>query len=397
MKTKIIIPLFFFYLINITGNVAKAQWVEQNSGTTNDLFGVYFTDANHGVAVGLNGIILRTINGGQLWQNASSPTSNHLVTVCFPSPGVGYAAGFGGTIVKSVNGGNNWTLLNSGTLSYINSLHFFNDTAGFAAGENDLIIYTNDGGNTWTPRTNGTNSNQNIYKLSFVSPQIGYAAISENPYHGVLKTTDGGNSWLKDTLGFNMPFSVCFIDANTGFAVGSFNHIWKTVNGGQKWTATDSSNGGCYYDVFFSNPATGYIIGDQGMIKKTTNVGSNWQQETTNTISSLRSIYFTDALNGYAVGLNGTILKKGLNTSAPDIENADSKILIYPNPASDNITVEVNQKALIEILNLQGQLIKSLESEETQTTINISDIEKGMYFIKIQTNNAFTVKKFVKG
>ena len=395
MKRQILF-LVLFLVYNVINNEVKAQWVQQNSGTTNDLYGVCFTDANHGVAVGLNGIIIRTVNGGILWQNASSPTTNHLVTVCFPSPGVGYAAGYSGTIVKTINGGSDWTILNSGTLSYINSLHFFNDTVGFAAGNNDLIIYTNDGGSTWSPKTNGTNSNQNINKLSFISSQIGYAAITENPYHGVLKTTDGGNSWAKDTLGLNIPFSVFFTDSSTGFAVGTFNHIWKTVNGGQNWTVTDSSNGGCYYDVFFSNPATGYVIGDQGMIMKTTDVGSNWQQETTNTTTSLRSVYFTDAINGYVVGLNGLILKKGINTSVSDIENTDNKVIIYPDPASDNITVEGTQKAVVEILNLQGQLIKSVAANESRTTINISDIEKGMYIIEVKTDSAIIVKKFIK-
>ena len=396
MKRKIIFSLFLFSLINISIHTVKAQWVQQNSGTSNHLFGVCFTDANHGVAVGLNGIIVRTINGGQLWQNASSPTTNHLVTVCFPSPGVGYAAGNGGAIVKTTNGGSDWTLLNSGTLSYINSLHFFNDTAGFAAGNNDLIIYTNDGGNTWSPRTNGTNSNQNINKLSFISDQIGYAAISENPYHGVLKTTDGGNSWVKDTLGFNLPYSVFFTNASTGFAVGTFNHIWKTVNGGQNWTVTDSSNGGCYYDVFFTNPATGYVIGDQGMIMKTTDVGSNWQQETTNTTTSLRSVFFTDAINGYVVGLNGLILKKGLNTSVSNFEKTDNNLNIYPDPASDNITIEGTQNAVVEILNLQGQLIKSFVTNDIHTTLNISALEKGMYFIEVKTDSKLLIKKFVK-
>ena len=39
-------------------------WTSQSSGTTNYLYGVSFTDANTGTAVGWNGTIIRTTNGG---------------------------------------------------------------------------------------------------------------------------------------------------------------------------------------------------------------------------------------------------------------------------------------------------------------------------------------------
>jgi hypothetical protein len=40
------------------------SWAVQTSGTTNDLHGVSFTDANNGTVVGDDGTILRTTNGG---------------------------------------------------------------------------------------------------------------------------------------------------------------------------------------------------------------------------------------------------------------------------------------------------------------------------------------------
>jgi photosystem II stability/assembly factor-like uncharacterized protein len=41
-----------------------ATWTSQASGTNNPLFGVAFTDANTGTAVGDGGTILRTTDGG---------------------------------------------------------------------------------------------------------------------------------------------------------------------------------------------------------------------------------------------------------------------------------------------------------------------------------------------
>jgi hypothetical protein len=36
----------------------------------------------------------------------------------------------------------------------------------------------------------------------------------------------------------------------------------------------------------------------------------------------------------------------------------------------------------VEILNLKGQLVKSLNSQNLEVSILISDIQKGLYFVK---------------
>ena len=71
-------------------------------------------------------------------------------------------------------------------------------------------------------------------------------------------------------------------------------------------------------------------------------------------------------------------------------------ITIYPNPALDYINVEVPQKSQIEILNVQGQLMKSVKANENFVTINVSKYASGMYFIKVNAENGLEVKKFVK-
>jgi photosystem II stability/assembly factor-like uncharacterized protein len=43
------------------------NWIAQNSGTSETLWTVYFTDANIGWAVGMWGTVLKTTNGGKIW------------------------------------------------------------------------------------------------------------------------------------------------------------------------------------------------------------------------------------------------------------------------------------------------------------------------------------------
>lgn len=78
--------------------------------------------------------------------------------------------------------------------------------------------------------------------------------------------------------------------------------------------------------------------------------------------------------------------------------NPDKKqqIIIYPDPATDNITIVIPEKATIEILNIEGQLIKRMNTNENQTTIDISNFAKGIYFVKLKTDKGIAVKKFLK-
>jgi len=74
----------------------------------------------------------------------------------------------------------------------------------------------------------------------------------------------------------------------------------------------------------------------------------------------------------------------------------DNSLFIYPNPASDNISIIIPQKSEIEISNLQGQIIKRINTTEKQMTIDISGLTKGMYFIKVTTENEIITNKFIK-
>ena len=76
--------------------------------------------------------------------------------------------------------------------------------------------------------------------------------------------------------------------------------------------------------------------------------------------------------------------------------NVNNEMGIYPNPATNQINIETSQKSEIEILNLEGQIIKALSTTSNQTSIDISDFAKGVYFIKVRTEKGVMVEKFVK-
>jgi hypothetical protein len=72
------------------------------------------------------------------------------------------------------------------------------------------------------------------------------------------------------------------------------------------------------------------------------------------------------------------------------------KYNIFPTITTDKITVEIPEKSEIEILNIDGRIIKSIISDGNHICIDVSGYAKGMYFVKAKTDNGLSVKKFIK-
>ena len=71
---------------------------------------------------------------------------------------------------------------------------------------------------------------------------------------------------------------------------------------------------------------------------------------------------------------------------------------IYPNPATDNLTIELqnsNIKQKVEIIDISGKTIYS-SYILNKATINISKFSKGVYTIKVYLDKNIDIKKFVK-
>lgn len=74
------------------------------------------------------------------------------------------------------------------------------------------------------------------------------------------------------------------------------------------------------------------------------------------------------------------------------------QVSIYPNPANDNVVVNsTNSIYNIEISNTIGEIVKSQNLNCTAGIINVSDLNKGIYIIRIKSENgtALSVKKLI--
>jgi photosystem II stability/assembly factor-like uncharacterized protein len=143
-----------FFLDNNTGWVSGigtmqkttsggTTWTTQPIGTSDYIYGVFFTDANSGWAVGYYGMIKKTTDGGASWTTLISNTTETLEGLAFSDINTGWVVG-PRTILKTTNGGANWTSEISHTSNAIISVSFVGSKNGWAAGAQGAILhYTN--------------------------------------------------------------------------------------------------------------------------------------------------------------------------------------------------------------------------------------------------------------
>jgi len=401
-----------FYILLITMLIvsgAKAQWVPQNSGTTNDLKSVCFPIANKGYAVGTGGTILKTTDGGETWMTQVSGTTKDLFSLCFTNAVTGYAVGDSGTILKTTTGGAYWNPQSSGTSNNLRCVQFPAEDTGYAVGTGSIVLKTTNGGTNWFIQN--TNSSYYINSVYFTDANTGYAvgsaAFGWSGAGIILKTTNGGWSWTLlysyATTTYNCSFNtVYFSDAETGYAVGSVLGYFgwpvelKTLNGGIEWT---NVNYVISPDSFhFPVTDTGYAVGGWSTVVKTTDGGNNWISQYTNMEISLNDVYFTDSETGYVVGENGTILKTengggmpvGIDESAVSSQQS-AVVSCYPNPTagSSQFTVRISQYQYVtlKVYDIQGREVavlidENLPAGEHTVSYDVSGLPAGIYFYR---------------
>lgn len=120
-------------------------------------FGVYFINPQDGVAVGLDGRIARTHDGGGTWAfeklKLEYPIVDPLFTpILFPD-GTGWAIGAAGEVVQRGGPDSQWQRAKLGmeVVTWLRGMNWLNQQEGWIVGGFGLILHTKDGGKSWVP------------------------------------------------------------------------------------------------------------------------------------------------------------------------------------------------------------------------------------------------------
>jgi photosystem II stability/assembly factor-like uncharacterized protein len=184
------------------------------------------------VAVGQRGHIVVSGDDGATWKQSAVPVSSDLTAVYFVDEHLGWAVGHDGVILHSANGGERWEVQLTGRKA------------------NDLLVAAME------------------------------RKAAAEPASGPAKAFLGEAQRFKEQ-GADKPFlDVWFADGATGYAVGAYNLLFRTVDGGRNWEPWfDRTDNPKLYNLYAIRPAGGelYVAGESGLVLKLDNAAQRFR------------------------------------------------------------------------------------------------------------------------
>ncbi|WP_299527477.1 endonuclease [uncultured Lutibacter sp.] len=292
---------------------------------------------------------------------ASSATNSYTVT------GLTASTSYNFTVFAKDAAGNTSLVSNTSSVS---------TTTAATGGGTELFIseYVEGGGN-----------NKAIEIANFTG------SIVDLSNYSIKKQANGAGSWANElTLSGTLNTNNVYVIGNSGAVIDVTSVSNITVGG-----APIDFNGNDPVGLF----KNGVLIDIVGVFNNTTVFAANTTLRRKSTINSPNTTYNTsewdilvsDTFNGLGAHTLSTL-------STPDfVRNLFS---VYPNPSINNqVTISVQNNTEIETIqfyNLMGQLVINIQQPILiYNSIEINDIPKGLYIIKIANKNAYSTKRLI--
>jgi photosystem II stability/assembly factor-like uncharacterized protein len=293
------------------------------------LHAVQFWDNREGWAVGDEGVIWHTIDGGKHWERQPSGVRASLRSLHFLDPYTGWVvgreelpngSGSAGVVLFTKDGGIKWQRLMLNMLPGLNRVRFVDEKGGYKIGylagdgsdaHPSGLFMTTDSGRTWQP-VPGTTRSSSWLAAAFADNGEGALAGAWNRLATVRK--DRVYQVNMDTLG-GRSLRDLQLRGDDGLAVGQGGLIlrsertrgstWKYVNVDvaedvrRAWDFHAVHGVGSHY----------WVVGRPGSVAlHSANHGQTWEVVRTGQHLPLNGIFFTDEQHGWAVGELGIVV-----------------------------------------------------------------------------------------
>ena len=282
------------------------------------------------------------------------------------------------------------------------------DAIGYHDGTDMLIAKLNSSlGVEWSKCYGGSETEEcnSIVQLGDGSyAALGYSSTHNNGdvtgHHGSQGMDD---FWLlKLTSAGAITWAKCF----GGSGDDQANGLAKTSDGGFVMCGLTNSMDGDVsgFHVGDYSPDVWVIkVNSSGVFQWQRCCGGSTQDESFNIYDAGSGTFVVTAFtysNDYDVSGNhgnadGWIFKISAGNAIEDVA-VESDFQVYPNPVNDILTIKTQENPEIIINNSQGQEIMRKRMNEPLSTINMSALSSGLYYIQIRTKNDCVVKKVVK-
>ncbi len=381
------------------------NWVKQIGGVERDQGYSITTDSNNDIY--LSGIFQDTVNFGDT--TLISYGDYDICLAKLDNAGniiwINQAGGTGTDIGISVASDNYDNIYMTG---YFEDTAVFNGTSLISLGFQDIFIakYNNSGNLVWIQKAGGdwgalgSSITTDDYDKIYITGIFGGTAffgndtvVSNGEFDMYITKYDnlGKLLWIKTFGGAGFDEGNCIVNDNDFIYVTCYfqdealiedtllldhtSHIFQFSNSGRLLDIIQTGN---YYRNKFiiDNSRDVYVT---GAFSQTQIFGDT---------------ILTSTGNHYDIFIAKIVY---INTGIEEIE-FDPGLKIYPNPANSYINIEIDEDAIISIVNINGQLIKQylFFNDMSEKTFDISGFSPGLYIIKIQTENKILSGKMIK-
>ena len=242
---------------------------------------------NRLVAVGEAGLALFSDDEGKTWRQAPTPTSVMLTSVSFATDKAGWAVGHDGVILATRDGGNTWqrqldgrqadpliltavkaqldklppgnaedpspqrlqaedavaaaeAAIAAGPSRPLLAVRFFDADRGVAAGAFGQLFQTTDGGKQWAYIGDRLDNPEGLHLNGLTLTRDGQILIAaENGT--VFASPDQGRTWTRSATGYNGYLYGVLALPGSGLTAYGFNgHVFRSVDGGANWKPVNS-------------------------------------------------------------------------------------------------------------------------------------------------------------
>lgn len=331
-------PASIFTIIGIvTFNIASlfaqdANWRQQNSPVVASLRGLHVINDTLAWASGAKGAILRTLDGGENWQQLPAPDTLDFRSLWAFDTHTAMVASAGqpARVYYTQNAGHLWELLYDDTtgLAFFDAIRFVNMQQGWILSDpikgKILLLQTKNGGRHWEsvemplPKDGeaffaASNGSLATYGTKHAWIGTGGTAIR------VLATIDAGVSWqvqpvpLQQRSPASGIYALTFADFKNGVAIGGAYDLPQepaftacyTTNGGKRWKLPLNPPRGYRSGIaHLPGTRTFVAVGTTGT-DLSSNGGKTWIPVNDENLNSIR--FSPSGKRGWAVGSGGKI------------------------------------------------------------------------------------------
>lgn len=250
---------------------AKAPWLAVKSPTESTLTRVHFLDAQNGLIVGHDQVILRTADAGKTWKQVFSDAAAEtpLFDVVQLDATRAFAIGAYGLFLETVDGGTTWSsrfILPEGEDRHLNAIAKLADGTLMIAGEAGTILRSTDAGTTWQKV-------ESPYAGSYfgVQPMAGTQVVMYGMRGKLLRSDDNGASFVEVAVPIATSLFGSAIAADGSLLVAGQNgELLISRDGAQTFTNT-KVDGRPMLSSVLPTTAGADVFGEKGLHAAATN------------------------------------------------------------------------------------------------------------------------------